>query len=86
MIDDNFGRVMKALKDNGLYENTVVILTSDHGEALGDHSMWGKGPYHYDGVIRVPFLVSWPGHFEGGATHDGVISLVDFAPGQSHFS
>ena len=80
MIDDNFGRVMKALKDNGLYENTVVILTSDHGEALGDHSMWGKGPYHYDGVIRVPFLVSWPGRFEGGATHDGVISLLDFAP------
>ena len=80
MIDDNFGRVMQALKDNGLYENTVVILTSDHGEALGDHSMWGKGPYHYDGVIRVPFLVSWPGRFEGGATHDGVISLLDFAP------
>jgi arylsulfatase A-like enzyme len=39
MIDDNFGRVLKALRDNGLEENTVIILTSDHGEALGDHSM-----------------------------------------------
>ena len=80
MIDDNFGRVLQALRDNGLEENTVIILTSDHGEALGDHSMWGKGPYHYDGVVRVPFIVSWPGHFKAGATHDGVISLVDFAP------
>ena len=80
MIDDNIGRVMKALRDNGLEEDTVVLLTTDHGEALGDHGMWGKGPYHYDNVIRVPFIIRWPGHFEAGQTHDGVVSLIDFAP------
>ena len=79
MIDDNIGRIMKALRDNGLAENTVVLLTTDHGEALGDHGMWGKGPYHYDGVIRVPFIITGPG-FAPGQTHDGVVSLLDFAP------
>lgn len=79
-LDDHVGRVLKALRDNGLEDDTVVILTADHGEALGDHGMWGKGPYHYDSVVRVPFLVRWPGRFQGGAEHEGVISLVDFAP------
>ena len=80
MIDDNVGRVLQALHDKGLADNTVVIMTADHGEALGDHGMWGKGPYHYDSVVRAPFLVSWPGHYEAGRTHGGPISLVDFAP------
>ena len=80
MIDHNIGRVMTALRQNGLEENTVVLLTTDHGEALGDHGMWGKGPYHYDSVIRAPFVIRWPGHFVEGQTHEGVVSLVDFAP------
>ena len=42
--------------------------------------MWGKGPYHYDGVVRVPFLVRWPGVARGGVRHEEVTSLVDFAP------
>ena len=80
MIDDNVGRVLQALRRNGLERDTVVIFAADHGEALGDHGMWGKGPYHFDGVIRVPFIISWPGHFAAGATHRGVVSLLDFAP------
>lgn len=75
MWEEYFGRC-----GNGLESNTVVILAADHGEALGDHGMWGKGPYHFDGVIRVPFLVSWPGFCNAGATHAGVVSLLDFAP------
>ncbi len=71
---------MHALKTNKLENNTVVIFLADHGEALGDHGMWGKGPYHYDGVIRVPFLVCWPGIVEAGSVHNGVCSLLDFAP------
>jgi arylsulfatase A-like enzyme len=80
MLDHQLGRVMDALHKSGLDENTVVMFTADHGDAMGDHGMWGKGPYHFDGVIRVPFLVSWPGHITPGATHEGVISLLDFAP------
>jgi len=80
MLDDQVGRVMEALRENGLEDNTVVIFLSDHGDALGDHGMWGKGPYHFDSVIRVPFLVSWPGKVPPHSIHEGVVSLLDFAP------
>ena len=80
MIDDNVGAVLAALRANGLERDTVVIFAADHGEALGDHGMWGKGPYHFDSVIRVPLVVHWPGRVAAGATHDSVVSLLDFAP------
>jgi len=80
MIDDQVGRVMRALEESGLARDTVVMFISDHGEALGDHGLWGKGPYHFDSVIRVPFLVAWPGILPAGRTHDDVVSLLDFAP------
>ena len=80
MLDDHIGRVLGSLRENGLEDDTVVILTADHGEALGDHGMWGKGPYHYDSVVRVPFLVRWPGRFPSDNTYTGVTSLLDFAP------
>jgi arylsulfatase A-like enzyme len=80
MVDDQVGRVMGAVRANGLEEDTVVLFVADHGEALGDHGLWGKGPYHFDSVIRVPYFISWPGHFRSGAIHEGVVSLLDFAP------
>ncbi|MBI3969784.1 MAG: sulfatase-like hydrolase/transferase [Chloroflexi bacterium] len=80
MVDQQVGRVLEALRRNGLEEDTVVVFTADHGEALGDHGMWGKGPYHYDSVIRVPLLARWPGRFRRGAAHTGVVSLIDLAP------
>ncbi len=80
LVDEQVGRVMDALRKNELDENTVVIFLADHGEALGDHGLWGKGPYHYDSVIRVPFLINWPGKVDPGTVHAGVCSLLDFAP------
>jgi arylsulfatase len=80
MLDDQVGRVLEALRSSGLEDETVVMFVADHGEALGDHGMWGKGPYHFDGVIRVPFLVRWPGHTSPGSVHEGVVSFLDLAP------
>jgi arylsulfatase A-like enzyme len=56
MVDDAIGRALAKLDELGLAENTVVIFTADHGDFLGDHGLMLKGPAHYEGVIRVPFL------------------------------
>ncbi len=80
MMDERIGRVLDALRESGLDRNTVVIFTADHGEALGDHWMWGKGPYHFDSVIRVPLVVRWPGRAAAGMREPRVVSLLDLAP------
>lgn len=55
-IDDRIGMVLRTLKDCGADNNTVVIFTSDHGDLMGDHGAMLKGPMHYQGLIRVPFI------------------------------
>ncbi|MCK9511127.1 MAG: sulfatase-like hydrolase/transferase [Pigmentiphaga sp.] len=60
MVDDAVGRILRTLEDTGLAENTVVIFTSDHGDFMGDHGLMLKGPIHYQGLIRVPFIWSDP--------------------------
>ena len=80
MVDDQVGRVMESLYANNMQDDTVVIFIADHGEAMGDHGMWGKGPYHFDSVIRVPFLVSYPGHFAQGKVYNAPAEMIDFAP------
>ncbi len=79
-VDDNVGRIMKALEDTGQRENTIVIFMSDHGELLGDHGVYLKGPFMYDCSIRVPLIISWPGHFKQGLKSDALVELVDIVP------
>lgn len=80
MVDDEVGRVMAALDRLGLREHTLVIFLSDHGEMLGDHWMLNKGPFHFDGLLSVPFIWSWPGHLPEGVTTDALVSHLDLAP------
>lgn len=75
-LDDKIGRLLDALHENGLAENTVVIHTSDHGESLGEHGLWRKMSF-YEQSARVPLQVSWPGVIEGGRRVAGATSLVD---------
>ena len=63
LIDENIGRLLDALEETGQRENTVFIFTSDHGEMLGDHGLLLKGCRFYEGLVRVPLIISWPGHF-----------------------
>jgi len=59
-VDDQFGRVLKALKAEGLEKDTIVVFTSDHGNCLGSHEHPTKN-VHYEESMRVPFLIRWPG-------------------------
>ena len=56
MIDDAVGRALRRLEELGLAQETVVVFTADHGDFLGDHGLMLKGPAHYHGLIRVPFI------------------------------
>lgn len=80
LIDHHIGRILARLEDMKLLENTVIIFTSDHGDYLGNHGLWLKGPIHYEDVIRVPLIVRGPDRFARGQMSDSLFSLVDLAP------
>ena len=77
-LDRQIGAVLAALIECGLYDSTRVIYTSDHGEMLGDHGMWGKN-LMYEGASAVPFLMAGPDIAPGRVIHQPV-SLVDLFP------
>ena len=78
-IDDQFGRILKSLDETGQRENTVIIFTSDHGESLGDHGLMYKGCRFYEGLVRVPLIFSWPGHFVENKQSDALVEMMDLS-------
>ena len=79
-MDQQIGRVLDALERLGLRENTIVCFMSDHGDMMGDHWMMNKGPFHFDGLLRIPFIWSSPGLIPEGVEAAGLVSHLDFAP------
>lgn len=79
LVDHNIGRIMAALTHKGIDQDTIVILTSDHGEFLGDHGLLFKGPMFYDSLIRVGLVAAGPGIDEGKVVQN-VVSTADLAP------
>jgi len=79
-IDRWLGSYLAKLEERGELDNTIVVYSSDHGEMLGDHGIYLKGPFFYDCAIRVPLIVSWPGAIEGGRRSESLIELADLAP------
>lgn len=79
-IDHEVGRILTALDDSGQADNTIVIFMSDHGEMLGDHGIYFKGPHFYEEAIRVPLVMRWPGKFQAGHRVEGLTELLDLAP------
>jgi arylsulfatase A-like enzyme len=76
-VDYNIGRVFEELGDE--IDNTLVILTADHGEMLGDYGCYGKRCM-LDSAVRIPMLVRWPKNFAAGATCETPVSLLDIWP------
>ena len=80
LIDDNVGRMLESLERSGQRDETIVIFMSDHGEMLGDHGLLLKGCRFYEGAVRVPLIIFWPGHFLEGRRRGSLVELLDIAP------
>ncbi len=90
-LDHGVGKIEQALKEAGLYQNTILIFTADNGPSLRGLPLNLQKKYHHDpsyiykgykgrldeGGHRVPFLVSWPGHVPPGSVNHSLISLND---------
>lgn len=78
--DSLLPRLLRTLKKFGLRENTLVILTSDHGEFLGEHGLWGHRPPGQRQVIHVPLMLAYPARFPGGVRIPQNVQLIDVLP------
>ncbi|UCC22032.1 MAG: sulfatase-like hydrolase/transferase, partial [Planctomycetota bacterium] len=77
--DSCIGQVLRKLKDLGIYDSTLLIITSDHGEGLGEHTEQYHGFFIYQSTIKVPLIIRVPGGPKGKKVPD-VVGLVDVAP------
>ncbi|HPC43668.1 MAG TPA: sulfatase-like hydrolase/transferase [Candidatus Latescibacteria bacterium] len=80
LIDAAVGNILRTLDETGLRRSTVIVFCSDHGDFLGDHGFLYKGPMHWDGLTRVPFIWNLPGALREGVTESGVASTLDVTP------
>ena len=78
-IDAQIGLLFESLDRNGLADNTIVVLTSDHGYQLGEHFMWGKVTL-FEVCDRVPLIVRVPSVTKAGSASDGLVELIDLYP------
>ena len=79
-IDTEFGRLIDFLEKTGQRQNTVIIFMSDHGEMLGDHGLVLKGCRFYEGLVRVPLIISYPEKYQNSVVSTVLVELVDLVP------
>lgn len=79
-IDFQVGRLIKILKQKALYDDTLIIYNSDHGDYMGHHHLLLKGNYMYDPLIRVPLIIKFPKQFNAGSVDSSLINNIDIAP------
>jgi len=79
-VDDHIGRILEALTKLKLDENTIVIVTSDHGEEFWDHDGTFHGHTVYDELVRVPFVVRWPKKIKAGLVLSTQVSQMAVMP------
>ncbi|MHB1155026.1 MAG: sulfatase family protein [Eubacteriales bacterium] len=78
-IDDNVGRIISRLHEKNLYDDTLIIYTSDHGDYMGFHHMVLKGNYMYDPLVKIPLIVKCPHAGNSRLTDQRLTSNIDVA-------
>ncbi len=79
MADAMIGSVLAEIEAQGVLDNTIVIITSDHGEELGEHNLWEHN-WMYQTNLRIPFIMSWPKGLPQGQRVDEIVDTIDFLP------
>jgi len=79
-MDQQIGVILDAVDRLGLAEDTLVVFTTDHGHFLGQHGLTAKCIHHYEDLLRLPFVVRWPGHVPAAGPSEAIQNLVDLAP------
>ena len=77
-VDENIGRLLAYLDQEGLAENTVIVCSSDQGFYLGEHG-WFDKRWIFEESLRSPLMVRWPGVTKPGSVNNNIVSLLDFA-------
>ena len=78
-VDDQLGRLLDNLKGQGLLDNTIVVVTSDHGEQFGEHGLFDHANSLYRPLLHVPLVLSFPPRLPAGTRVRQPVSLVDLA-------
>ncbi len=78
-VDDRIGRIVKALKAAGVYDDTAIIISADHGENFGELGIYGEHATADKATCRIPMIIKWPG-IEGGTVNRGLQYHLDLAP------
>ena len=84
-MDKGIGQIIDKIEELGMRENTIIVFTSDNGMNTGHHGIWGKGngtfPQNmFDTSVKVPAIISRPGHIQEGQVCDSLLSHYDFMP------
>ena len=77
LLDQQVGRILATLDRLGIAANTLVVFSTDHGHFLGQHGLVAKGPFHYEDMLRVPFIVRQPGVVPAGRVSESLQALID---------
>ncbi|MCK4920785.1 MAG: sulfatase-like hydrolase/transferase [Bacteroidales bacterium] len=77
-VDDQFGKLVNYLKEEGLFENTIIVFTADHGEMMASHGKMNKSQW-YEESINVPLVVSYPEKMKPGVS-EVLVNPMDFLP------
>ncbi|MFW6229600.1 MAG: sulfatase [Halanaerobium sp.] len=79
-IDDCVGQIIDKLKEKDMFDNTIIVFTSDHGEYLGEHGRINKGMPGHDCITNMPFIISYPEEISGGKEIEALVEGVDYVP------
>jgi len=80
LVDQQIGKLVQYLKDNNLYDNTMIVCLSDHGDMMGGHGMMMKGMTPFEEVYHIPLVIKLPNQERAGQVADFYINMYEIAP------